>query len=184
MSRRGRAIFDKLPNLHFITTTITGFKRIFADENKWSDLYCKIIINNLKRELRNYCSNLIAYVIMPTHIHLIIQTPEDKSISDLMRDFKKFSSKEIKSQLYDDGNYDFINVFRQASKTGGHKVWKDRFDDYVITSEHMLEVKMGYIHDNPRRAGLVDEITDWKYSSARNYYLEDNSVIEVGFPHD
>jgi hypothetical protein len=48
----------------------------------------------------------------------------------------------------------------------------------------MLEVKMGYIHDNSIRAGLVIEIIVWKYSSARNYYLDDNSVIEVGFPGD
>ncbi|KXK48707.1 MAG: hypothetical protein UZ05_CHB002002007 [Chlorobi bacterium OLB5] len=35
------------------------------------------------------------------------------------------------------------------------------------------------MHNNPVKAGLVKEMTDWKYSSAKNYYLEDHSVIYV-----
>ncbi|RPI13755.1 MAG: hypothetical protein EHM58_17835 [Ignavibacteriae bacterium] len=143
-----------------------------------------IIIDNLKARLKKYCSNLTAYLIIPTHLHLIIYTPEGESISDFMRDLKRYSSKDIRSRLYIDKRNDILDVFKKESLTGGYKVWQDRFDDYIITSEHMLEVKMGYIHDNPGRAGLVKEITDWKYSSARNYYLDDNSIIEVGFPED
>jgi len=38
---------------------------------------------------------------------------------------------------------------------------------------------MDYIHNNPVKAGLVENITDWRYSSARNYYLDDDSVFRV-----
>lgn len=185
MSRRGRKLFDKISNLHFITTTITGFQKVFFKGNTWNDTYCMIIINHLKKQLNLFSSNLIAYVIMPTHIHLIIYTPEGISISDFMREFKKLSSRDIKSQLYKDKKLDLIKIFKEASIVPGkHKIWKDRFDDYIISSDHMLEIKVEYIHDNPRRAELVKEITDWKYSSARNYYINDNSVIEVGFSDD
>lgn len=181
MSIRGHKQFDKLANLHFITTTVIGFSKIFTEDNSWNDTYCGIIIDSLKFELSKHSACLIAYVIMPSHIHLIIYMPEGESISEFLRDMKKFTSHKIKKQLYKDRYYKFIKIFRDASKTSGFNVWMERFDDYIITSEHMLEVKMGYIHDNPRRAELVKEVTDWKYSSARNYYSDDNSIIEVGF---
>ena len=63
------------------------------------------------------------------------------------------------------------------SGTGKYKLWKDRFDDLIVTSPKVLETKINYIHLNPVRAGLVKEMIDWKYSSARNYYLDDDSLI-------
>ena len=59
------------------------------------------------------------------------------------------------------------------------KIWMDRFDDLVIYNPEILKIKMDYIHQNPVRKGLVKEICDWSYSSARNYYLEDHSVFPV-----
>jgi putative transposase len=183
MSRRFR-IFNKVANLHFITSTISNHKRIFADGNICNDSYCVIIINSMKHQLVEHKANLIAYVIMPSHLHFIVFIPEAESTSDFIRDFKKYTSFNIRNQLYHDRNYDMIEIFREASPTGGCKIWTDRFDDKIIVTEHALKTKIDYIHDNPRRAGLVKEITDWKYTSARNYYLDDNSIIEVGFPEN
>jgi putative transposase len=172
--------FDKIANLHYVTTTITDFLRIFSINN----LYCDIIIDSFKHQLKDHSAYLIAYVIMPSHLHFITYLPEGESISDFIRDFKKYTSNKIKKQLYKYNCVEYLDVFRKASPTKGCKIWMSRFDDYLIATEHMLEVKINYIHDNPRRGGLVEEITDWKYSSARNYYLNDNSVIDVGFPPD
>gem|GEM_PF-6900739 len=151
MSTRGRKLFDKQPNLHFITTTITEYQRVFAAEKVPNERYCDLIIRVLEHQLTEHLANLIAFVIMPSHLHFIVYMPEGESISDFKRDFKKFTSNKIKRLLYLDKKYDIIRIIKAASCTGGHKVWKDRFDDYIITSEHMLEVKMNYIHDNPGR---------------------------------
>jgi hypothetical protein len=43
----------------------------------------------------------------------------------------------------------------------------------------MLRTKLEYIHNNPVKVGLVTNPEDYKYSSARNYVLDDHSVIEV-----
>ena len=43
----------------------------------------------------------------------------------------------------------------------------------------MLRQKIEYIHDNPVRRGYVDAPEHWRYSSARNYVLGDQSVLEV-----
>ena len=43
----------------------------------------------------------------------------------------------------------------------------------------MFWTKLKYIHNNPVKAGIVKKTIDYKYSSARNYILQDHSVIFV-----
>ena len=175
MSRRGRQIYDKQGNNHFITTSVVGFLKIFSLTND----YYNLLINTLKFLLNRDSAKLIAYVLMPNHVHLIVHMPVSKSISDFMRDFKKYTSKTMKEELKKRGFNKTIIKLIEKGEIGKFKLWKDRFDDVIIYSEKVMETKINYIHYNPVRANLVKEITDWKYSSARNYYLGDDSIIEV-----
>ena len=59
------------------------------------------------------------------------------------------------------------------------KFWMQRFDDEVIRNREMFLTKLRYIHNNPVKAGLVENPEDYKYSSARNYMFGDHSVIFV-----
>ena len=59
------------------------------------------------------------------------------------------------------------------------KFWMKRFDDEVITTDEMLQVKLDYIHNNPVKAGLAGKQEDYRYSSARNYMLGDHSILDV-----
>jgi hypothetical protein len=54
-----------------------------------------------------------------------------------------------------------------------------RFDDEVIRNNKMFWVKLKYIHNNPVKAGLVIRGEDYKYSSARNYIKNDQTIIKV-----
>jgi hypothetical protein len=57
-----------------------------------------------------------------------------------------------------------------ANKPAGHcRIWKPRFDWFVINNENTLRQKIEYIHNNPIKKGLVEVPTEWVYSSARNY---------------
>ena len=49
----------------------------------------------------------------------------------------------------------------------------------MILNEEMLMQKIEYIHYNPVRHGLVDAPEHWRYSSSRNYLLNDHSVIPI-----
>lgn len=105
-----------------------------------------------------------------------------KSISDLMRDMKKYTSTKIRKLLESEGHYEIVKRLRLNAagyKNQTFKFWMDRFDDVVIIKEETLKTKVDYIHYNPVKAELVEKIEDWKYSSARNYLYEDHSVIEV-----
>lgn len=175
MGRRGRKQYDFKGNTYFITTTVINHIKVF-------DLgfhYYDILIESLKFLLNKNKAGLICYVLMPNHLHLIISFPEGIGVSDFMRDFKHYTSGKIKKQLKSEMKDELVFNLTQLSRTGRYKLWMDRFDDLIITSDKTLETKINYIHFNPVKAGLVSEMTEWKYSSARNYYLDDNSVIEI-----
>ena len=59
------------------------------------------------------------------------------------------------------------------------KFWMKRFDDEVIRNAEMLRSKLEYIHNNPVKSHLVEQPENYKYSSARNYLLGDQSVLNV-----
>ncbi|HHT9134766.1 MAG TPA: transposase [Candidatus Avalokitesvara rifleensis] len=63
----------------------------------------------------------------------------------------------------------------------GHRysIWERGFYDFNIYSEKMLKEKLDYIHMNPVRRGLVGSLGDWRYSSFRNYFSDNHSVITV-----
>ena len=63
----------------------------------------------------------------------------------------------------------------------GHRysIWERGFYDFNIYSEKMLKEKLDYIHMNPVRKELVGSLGDSRYSSFRNYFLDDHSVITI-----
>ena len=120
---------------------------------------------------------------MPSHFHIILCLHPCKGmVSDIMRDIKKYSAWDILDAIEDDGQVELVKLFRQAAvgiSGQRRKLWMPRFDDQVIRSREMMLTKLEYIHANPVRAGLVTDPVDYKYSSARNYILGDQSVLEV-----
>ncbi len=103
---------------------------------------------------------IIAYVLMPTHIHLIVDSNNGGAgISKFMHSFKG----RVRETLQGKG-----------------KFWQDRFDDFVIKTQKQFQIKLNYIHFNPVRAGLVSKPEDWEYSSY-NEWQNDLNVKELGF---
>jgi putative transposase len=178
MGLRGRSQFGDQGLVFFVTTTIVHHEPIFG----FGHQYYLILIESLKFVLSKYQATLFAYVLMPSHIHLVSAMPEKKNISDLMRDFKKYTSTKIRQQLEKDGKSDTIGHLRmnaEDKKNQVFKLWTDRFDDLVIENEKTLQIKIEYIHNNPVKAGFVDQPEQWEFSSARNYILGDHSRIPV-----
>jgi len=147
-----------------------------------NDSYNKIIIDSLKYLLIEHKAKLFAYVIMPSHLHLLLYIPINESIIDFMRDFKKFTSIEIRKLAQKENRYDLLEKFKlnaRAVKNQKYKVWMDRFDDLIIISDKQFRIKINYIHFNPVKAKLVNEPEDFIYSSARNYLKNDQTIINI-----
>lgn len=99
--------------------------------------------------------DIIAYCIMPTHIHLILKQLEEKGISFYMNNILNSYSR----------------YFNRKHKRKG-PLWEGRFKNILLkTDEQMLHLTR-YIHLNPVTAYLIDKPEFWLYSSYREYLSE------------
>jgi REP element-mobilizing transposase RayT len=92
---------------------------------------------------------LIAWVIMPNHVHILIQTLAGYSVSEIMHSLKSYTSHEANKMLIREGHFWF----------------KEYFDRYIRNGEHFRAV-VRYIEENPVKARLCERPEDWKFSSA------------------
>ena len=96
-----------------------------------------------------------------------------------MRDFKKFTSGEIRRMLEKDNQTELLNKIKYDFREQKFKVWQDRFDDVFLESINVVETKINYIHENPVKKGLVKLPEDYKYSSAAYYLLDEMCTIPI-----
>ncbi|HEX37433.1 MAG TPA: transposase [Candidatus Cloacimonetes bacterium] len=177
MALRGRSYFND-ENCFFVTTTVINHLNVFSSPNA-----CEILIKNIKYYQEKYHFQILAYVIMPSHFHWIITTDNEfGTISDIMRDLKKYSAWDIMDFIQKSDENKFMKYFEGAGekyKGQKRKFWQERFDDVILKSRKFFLQKLNYIHNNPVKAGIVDNPEDYTYSSARNYKYSDHSVIYV-----
>jgi REP element-mobilizing transposase RayT len=156
-----------LPNqCYFVTTNVSNRSWYFGilKNNVYipNDELCQIIINDLNFYRNKFNFSLHGYVVMPDHLHVILTVSDRGNISEVMRDFKSHGSFEINKILKRKGNF-----------------WQEDFYEHCIRNEQDFEEKMNYIHLNPVRANFVNDPADYRYSSYRNYYFNDHSLIRI-----
>ncbi len=126
---------------------------------------------------------------MSNHIHLIISTEEPHKLSDVLRDFKKFTSykiqEELKSSITESRKNWMLWIFTKAgeknSRNKNSQFWQQDNHPIEIDSPEILQSKMDYLHQNPVRAGLVREEQDYLLSSGIDYYGNEKGLIEIDF---
>lgn len=164
---------------HFITATVVDWIDVFSRKN-----YRDCIIECFNYCIKNKGMILYGYVIMSNHIHMIIQSNDGK-LSDLLRDFKKFTAKTILDKIQNEPESRrewMLERFKLAteshSRNKNYQFWQYGNHAEEIYTEHFLWSKLDYIHMNPVRAGIVSNIEDYIYSSASNY-VNGKGIIEV-----
>ncbi len=173
MSTRKRDIFE-LFNCFFITTTFNDWLKLLLE-----DKYYFEIIHSIDFCLKKYKADLIAYVLMPNHIHVILFYNGKTEVSGFMRDFKKYTSTRIRQLLEEDGKTKILERLRYNINRQKFKVWKDRFDAVIIRHKNVLITKIKYIHNNPVKYGLVEREEEWKYSSSSFYKTGKQGVLSI-----
>ncbi|MDD5731906.1 MAG: transposase [Patescibacteria group bacterium] len=160
---------------HFITLTIIEWLNIFTQKE-----YFNCVIECLKFSQKNLGLLLYEYVIMTNHIHLIVQAREGYQLSKIIQSFKQFTTKEILKLLETDRRKYILRILNNSfSKRSVNQIWQETNYPELIESEKFLQQKIDYIYNNPVIKGYVDEPQHYLYSSARNRYLDDNSIIEL-----
>ena len=112
---------------------------------------------------------------MSNHLHLLLKSQKE-DLSDILRDFKSYTSKKILEAI-ESGNESrkewMLTLFRSAAlkhkRNSKYQFWTHENHSEHIFSNKFMEQKLAYIHDNPGRAGIVNNAEEYKYSSAINY---------------
>jgi REP element-mobilizing transposase RayT len=164
---------------HFITATVVDWIDVFSRKN-----YRDCIIECFDYCIKNKGMILYGYVVMSNHIHMIIQSNDEK-LSDLLRDFKKFTAKTILDKIQNEPESRrewMLERFKLAteshSRNKNYQIWQYGNHAEEIFTEHFLWSKLDYIHMNPVRSGIVKKIDDYIYSSASNY-VNGTGIVEV-----
>ena len=105
--------------------------------------------------------NIIAYCLMPTHFHLILNQVSDGGIED-------FIAKVCNA---------YSHYFNLRHNRKG-PLWQNRFGNSRINNQQELLETSRYVHLNPATAYLTDRAEHWVYSSFREY----TKIQEPQFP--
>ncbi|HYD22979.1 MAG TPA: hypothetical protein VEB40_15960 [Flavipsychrobacter sp.] len=161
------------PGLYFITFTNHNWLPLFQLTNSY-DLVYKWF-DHLK--CRGHL--ITGYVIMPNHIHVLINFGEsDKSLNTIVGEGKRFLAYGIVKRLQTADKQDILAQLQSAvqlkdqSRGKKHEVFKDSFDIKECRSIEFARQKLDYIHANPvsKKWSLAADMVSYPHGSAR-YYL-------------
>ena len=155
-----------------MTSTIIEWIPVFTKKK-----YFDIIVQSLSYCRQEKSLKLFAYVVWDNRIHFIASAD---NLSQIVRDFKSYTAREIIKTTMSDNRKWVLNQFKyfkkKYKKDSEYQVWQEGFHPQIITSEEVLKQKVEYIHNNPVKNGVVEEAEHWIYSSAKNYLCNEGCI--------
>jgi putative transposase len=144
--------YQQTGEFHFLTFSCFH-RRPYLSSGAAKDLF----EDALERVRRRYLFVVGGYVVMPEHVHLLVNEPQRGLLSRVVQAFK-------------------LSV---SMRSGERPFWQAHYDDFNISSHEKFVEKLRYIHRNPVRRGLVTKPEDWKWSSFRHYQTGMRGIVEI-----
>jgi len=157
--------------IHFVTFAVVD----------WVDAFTRREYKDMLVESLSFCQEnkgliLYGWCIMPNHVHFMASA-RDKNLSDILRDFKKYTSTQITSAILKNTQESrrnwMIDIFGKAGKENSrntsYQFWRQDNHPIECFSFDFTKQKLDYIHNNPVEAGIVYNAEDYVYSSAGDY---------------
>lgn len=132
--------------IYYVTARVDSAPEIFKDDEDY-----KAYEELLDKYKAQYGFQLFSYVLMPSHLHILVALPEGVTISQIMHSL----------------NSSYIKYFNRRYGRKGHLL-TERFDLIVAEKQSNLLSLSAYIHLNPCRQGLVKAPQDYAHSSYRH----------------
>jgi putative transposase len=134
---RGRASVGG--QIYLVTTVTRRRAPLFAD-------LCagRIVVRALHCEAIATSATTLAYVVMPDHLHWLMQLHPEQNLSTVVRSVKGKSAFKI----------------GRVRGTRG-PIWEVGFHDHAVRREEDLQTLARYVVSNPIRAGLVRSVCDY-----------------------
>lgn len=183
MSDGGYQIRDQFA-IHFITFSVVQWVDVFTRSQ-----YADVLVESLVYCQKNKGLKIHAWCIMSNHVHLIISASEPIGLSDVLRDLKKFTSrniiKAIEANEKESRRRWMLWIFKSAGEQNNrneqYQFWNQDNHPIECSTSEILDSKLKYLHENPVRARIVKEEGDYIYSSAGDYYNDEKGLIEIDF---
>ena len=125
---------------------------------------------------------------MTSHIHMIIGT-ENGNLSDIVRDLKSFTSRQIRKNLEASTSESrrewMLWMFGRAGKKNERNIdyqfWMQHNHPIELSTREMTLQRLNYIHKNPVEIGFVEKEEEWLHSSCGDYYGNRKGKIDLIF---
>ena len=146
--------FQKADALHFVT--FSCFHRLPLLEVPGVREMLEAVLEQTRAR---HQARVYAYVLMPEHVHLLVNEPPEIVLAQFLKAFKQIASRKLR---------------------GPHeKFWRDRYYDSNVYGEKARCEGIRYIHGNPVKRGLVEKPEDWPWSSFRHYAMGVQGTVEI-----
>jgi putative transposase len=130
---------------YFFTLVTKNRKHLFQNPD-----LCDIFMTGVEKVKSLHPFDLIAYCLLPDHVHLLLSLPEGiMDYSNVIKEIKRYVTIRIRKHL---DQKDLV-------------IWQDRFWEHTIRDEHDMQTHYDYIHYNPVKHGYVESVDQWKWSS-------------------
>ena len=117
-------------------------------------------LSALERVRQSYGLCIYGYVIMPEHVHLLLNEPERSTLALALKSLKQ-------------------GVARRLALRAEEPFWQERYHDFNVWSERKFVEKLRYLHRNAVKRVLVPKPEDWPWSSFRHYATGETCVVEI-----
>ncbi|MES9900798.1 MAG: transposase [Sedimenticola sp.] len=145
-ARRLRIGRQSTPNHAYLITTVThGRTPLFNDHH-----LARLLIKTLRHQHESGVVESLAFVVMPDHLHWLIQLTSEYELSVVIAFTKRMTARHINSHLNQPGS----------------PVWQRGFHDHCVREDEDLRDMAKYIVANPLRAGIVTDIRDYPWWDA------------------
>jgi putative transposase len=141
-------------DLHFIT--ISCHRHAFILDTKESRNTLQKILEETRQK---YGFQVLGYVIMSNHVHLLVTEPKEAKLATAIQVMKQRFSRTRKEEF----------------------VWEPRYYDFNVFKDHKIIEKLNYMHRNPVTAGMVEQPEDWPWSSLATYAGKPHPVTITQF---
>lgn len=131
---------------------------IFVD--KWDYEKFLTLLAKVKEKKR---FEIHAYCLMTNHVHMVIKEKENRDVSDIM---KRLLCEYVV----------WFNL--KYNRTG--MLMENRYKSRAVEDDNYYMHVVRYIHQNPVKAGIVQNITDYPWSSYTSYIKNSDSLVDIG----
>lgn len=126
----------------------------------------ELLRESFKRAKQVYDFKIYACVILPDHIHMILQPANIKEYPKIIFAIKYHFSRHLKNN----GGIGIPPYISNSKiKKGENGIWQRRYWEHTIINEKDLYRHLDYIHYNPLKHGYVKMPKDWKFSSFNKF---------------